>query len=165
MWGVCVQPYAFCKLFFAKNKIIIRSIQTSLHTSKEVVDTRKGKMHVSPWQNYPLHRYFQFTGWKMNTLSSSARRVYNSLLWALWSADCTRNRRGVKYLIYGISLWFIPCSISILDNCFWRNSFSRKLFLPDYSPPATWFRELSVCLLVATIYSSLANAQMSPQHV
>lgn len=79
MWRVCVQPSVFCKLLFAENKRLIRPIQTSLHTSKEVVLTQgKGKIHVSPRRNYPLHRYFQFTlprFWKINTLSSSARSL------------------------------------------------------------------------------------------
>lgn len=46
----------------------------------------------------------QFPGWKINTLSSSASGVYNSLL--LCSVKCRLNEEteGVLSVIYGISL-------------------------------------------------------------
>lgn len=102
MWRVCVQPSAFCKLLFAENKRLIRSIQTSLHTSKEVVLTLgSGKCMSLPDRIIYFAGIFslQFTGWKMNTFSSSASRVYNFWLCAFWSVDGTRNRWGVKCCI------------------------------------------------------------------
>ncbi len=60
-----------------------------------------------------------------------------------------RTERGIDRelsVVYGISLWFVPYSVSIPDNCFWLESVSRKLFLNDYSPFATWVWELPVCL-------------------
>ena len=57
-----------------------------------------------------------------------------------------RTERGIDgelSVVYGISLWFVPYSISVLDNCFWRGgSVSGKLFLNDYSPLATRVWEL-----------------------
>ena len=58
---MCIQQSTFANYCLPRNKTLIRAMQTSLHTSKEVVLTREKKMHVSLRQNYPLHRYFQCT--------------------------------------------------------------------------------------------------------
>lgn len=101
MWRVCVQPSAFCKLLFAENKRLIRSIQTSLHTSKEVVLTQgRGKYMSPPDRIIHFTGIFslQFPGWKINILSSSASTVYSSLLCLLQSADGMKSggREGVR---------------------------------------------------------------------
>lgn len=91
---------------------------------------KEGEKYMSP-----PDRIIHFTGifslqcpaWKINTLSSSASRVYNSLLCLLWSADRVKSRMGVG-VINWTSLWFVPYSISTLDNCFWTVRVSRSFF-------------------------------------
>lgn len=66
---------------------------------------------------------------------------FTILCCALCEVRTERGIDGELSVVYGILLWFVPYSISVLDNCFWRGSVSRKLFLNDYSPLATWVRE------------------------
>lgn len=56
-------PSAFCKLLFAENKRLIRPVQTSLHTSKEVVLTQgKGENTCLPQTELSTSQvFFQFT--------------------------------------------------------------------------------------------------------
>lgn len=56
-------PSAFCKLLFAENKRLIRPVQTSLHTSKEVVLTQgKGENTSLPQTELSTSQvFFQFT--------------------------------------------------------------------------------------------------------
>lgn len=56
-----------------------------------------------------------FSVWKINTLSSPASRVHNSLECSLWSADRTRNRWGVMCHLWNL---IVICCISVPDNCF-----------------------------------------------
>lgn len=147
MWRVCVQPSAFCKLLCAENKRLIRPIQTSLHTSKEVVLTQgRGKIHVSPRQNYPLHRYFQFTVSRLEKLIPflPVPVEFTVLSCGLCDVQKQCGKDGALSIMYEISLWWISYGIKVSDNCFQRGLFLISCF-ECYSLFVKQFHKLKEC--------------------
>lgn len=146
-------PSAFCKLLFAENKRLIRPVQTSLHTSKEVVLTQgKGENTCLPQTELSTSQvFFQFTVSRFGKLIPFLLPPveFTILCCVLCEVQSERGVDEELSVVYGIALWFVPYSISLLDNCFLTGGkvFPGKAVFLMIIPllPLGVFWELSAC--------------------